>query len=66
MLHLITCHGRIMPRLAELFFSPFSIAITSLGEERANLSTFRTLFDLCMFGFVGFLFLLGSGKGCVL
>ena len=24
------------------FFSPFSIAITSLGEERANLSTFRT------------------------
>ena len=25
-----------------LFFSPFSIAITSLGEERANLSAFRT------------------------
>ena len=24
------------------FSSPFSIAITSLGEERANLSTFRT------------------------
>ena len=24
------------------FFSPFSIAITSLGEERANLSVFRT------------------------
>ena len=24
------------------FFSPFSIAITSLGEEKANLSTFRT------------------------
>ena len=24
------------------FFSPFSIAITSLGEERANLSAFRT------------------------
>ena len=23
-------------------FSPFSIAITSLGEERANLSVFRT------------------------
>ena len=47
-----------------VFFSPFSIAITSLGEERANLSVFRTLFDLCLFGFVGFLFLLGSGKGC--
>ena len=25
-----------------MFFSPFSIAITSLGEERANLSAFRT------------------------
>ena len=27
-----------------VFFSPFSIAVTSLGEERANLSTFR-MFD---------------------
>ena len=25
-----------------MFFSPFSSAITSLGEERANLSAFRT------------------------
>ena len=25
-----------------MFYSPFSIAITSLGEERANLSAFRT------------------------
>ena len=25
-----------------VFFSPFSIATTSLGEERANLSAFRT------------------------
>ena len=25
-----------------VFFSPISIAITSLGEERANLSAFRT------------------------
>ena len=25
-----------------VFFSPFSIAFTSLGEERANLSAFRT------------------------
>ena len=132
-----------------VFFSPFSIAITSLGEERANLSAFHTfvrfmlvwicrfplplavwerlrfvrskavvpvlvllfvalwfiqrgdllyvfpcvilflcfsvllvlqlprlgkrelilvlfvrLFGLCLFRFVGFLFLLGSGKGC--
>ena len=27
-----------------VFFSPFSIAITSLGEEKANLSAFR-MFD---------------------
>ena len=46
------------------FSSPFSIAITSLGEERANLSAFVRLFDLCLFGFVGFLSLLVSGKGC--
>ena len=25
-----------------VFFSPFSIAMTSLGEERADLSAFRT------------------------
>ena len=37
-----------------VFFSPFSIAITSLGEERANLSAFRifvrfALIWFCMF-----------------
>ena len=42
-----------------VFYSPFSIAITSLGEERANLSAFRTFVR-----FIGFLFFLGSGKGC--
>ena len=47
-----------------VFFSPFSVAITSLGEERANLSAFVRLFDLCLFGFIGFLFLLVFGKGC--
>ena len=33
---LILCHFVIV------FFSTFSIAITSLGEERANLTAFRT------------------------
>ena len=33
---LILCHFVLV------FFSPFSIAITSLGEERANLSVFCT------------------------
>ena len=37
-----------------VFFSPFSIAITSLGEERANLSVFRmfvrfVLVYICLF-----------------
>ena len=32
-----------------VFFSPFSIAITSLGEERANLSAFRTFVLICRF-----------------
>ena len=35
-LYLTLCHFVLV------FFSPFSIAITSLGEERANLSAFRT------------------------
>ena len=33
---LTLCH------FVNVFFSPFSIAITSLGEERANLGAFRT------------------------
>ena len=35
-LYLTLCHFVLV------FFSPFSIAITSLGEKRANLSAFRT------------------------
>ena len=30
-----------------VFFSPFSIANTSLWEERANLSAFRTVCSVC-------------------
>ena len=82
-LYLTLCHFVLV------FFRPISIAITSLGEERANLSVFRMFvrfhlllgvweglrfvivalpglfcYLLCLFGFVGFLFLLVSGKGC--
>ena len=32
----------VLVLLGFFFFSPFSIAITSLGEKRANLSAFRT------------------------
>ena len=38
-----------------VFFSPFSIAITSLVEERAILVIFVHLFDLRLFSFVCFL-----------
>ena len=50
-----------------VFFSPFSIAISSLGEERdieLVLVLFVHLFDFRLFGFICFLFLLTSGKGC--
>ena len=34
-----------------VFFSPFSIAITSLGEDRANLSAFRTFVPIALVWF---------------
>ena len=37
---LVLC--RTLCHVVLVFFSPFSIAITSLGEKRANLSAFRT------------------------
>ena len=50
-----------------VFFSPFSIAITSLGGERELILVFFVrLFDLRLFGFVCVLFLLVSGNGCAL
>ena len=44
-------------------------ASAAFGRLRGSIwdrSGISLLFDLCLFGFVGFLFLLGSGKGCVL
>ena len=38
-LHVVVCLS--LCHFVLVFFSPFSIAITSLGEERANLSAFR-------------------------
>ena len=48
-----------------VFFIPFSIATTSLGEEKVTLVVFVRLFDLCLFSFVGFLLLLVSGRAAV-
>ena len=49
-----------------VFFSPFSIAITSLGEERANLGAFRTFFRFALVWFRLLPLPLGvwDGMGC--
>ena len=47
-----------------VFYSPFSIAITSLGEERANLSVFRTFVRFVLVWICRFSFPLGVLKGC--
>ena len=57
-LYLTLCHFVLV------CFIHFSIAITSLGEEIANLSAFRTFVRFLLVWIVGFLFILVSGKGC--
>ena len=48
-----------------LCFSVFLVMrLPRLGKKELILVRFVRLFDLCLFGFVGFLFLLVSGKGC--
>ena len=53
-----------------ILFLCFSVLLVlrlpRLGKRELILVLFVRLFDLCLFGFVGFLILLGSGKGCVL
>ena len=46
-----------------VFFRPFSIAITSLGEERANLGLFRTFVRFALVWFCLFPLSLGVWKG---
>ena len=46
-----------------VFFSPFSIAITSLGEEKANLSVFRTFVRFVLVWFCRFPLPLGVWEG---
>ena len=43
-----------------------ALRLPRLGKREIILVLFVRLFDLCLFGFVGFLFLLVSGKGCSL
>ena len=46
-----------------MFISPFSIAISSLGEERSNLSVFRTLVRFMLVWFCLFPLSLGVWEG---
>ena len=46
-----------------LFFSPFSIAITSLGEERANLSAFHRFVQFVLVWICRFPLPLGVTEG---
>ena len=41
-----------------------ALRLPGLGKRELIIVLFVRLFDLCLFGFVGFLFLLVSGKGC--
>ena len=51
-----------------ILFLCFSVLLVlhlpRLGKRELILVLFVRLFGLCLFGFVGFLFLLWSGKGC--
>ena len=46
-----------------MFFSPFSLANTLLGEERANLGAFRTFVRFVLVWFCRFPFPLGVWEG---
>ena len=54
--------------LCVILFLCFSVLLVfrlpRLGKRKLILVLFVRLFGLCLFRFVGFLFLLGSGKGC--
>ena len=47
-----------------LCFSVLALRLPRLGKRELILVLFVRLIDLCLFGFVGFVFLLVFGKGC--
>ena len=49
-----------------MFFSPFSISITSLGEEGANLSTFCTFVRFVLVWICRLPLPLGVWEGCAI
>ena len=48
-----------------MFFSPLSIAVTSLGEERANLSAFRSICACLVLSVSSSSWCLGRAAVCV-
>ena len=60
------CFMSYLVSFCSYVFSPFSTAITSLGEERANLSAFRTFVQFVLLWICRFPLPLPlvSGKGC--
>ena len=55
----------VLPCVILLCFSVLLVLrLPRLEKRELILVLFVRLFDLCLFGFVGFLFLLVSGKGC--
>ena len=47
-----------------IFTKLLALQLPRLGKRELILVLFVHLFDLCLFGFVGFLFLVVSGKCC--
>ena len=61
----VVCLSVTVCHFVLVFFSPFSIeGLPRLGKRELILVLFVRLFGLCLFGLVGFFFLLGSEKGC--
>ena len=56
--------GDLLFHFVIVFSVLLALRLPRLGKRELILVLFVCLIDLCLFGFVGFLFLLMSGKGC--
>ena len=60
----ICCMSYLVPFCSCVFLVLLALRLPRLGRRELILVLFVCLIDLCLFAFVGFLFLLMSGKGC--
>ena len=60
----ICCMSYLVPFCSCVFSVLLELRLPRLGKRELILVLFVCLIDLCLFGFVGLLFLLMSGKGC--